>query len=170
MGSLTFHPRGETHPCTPSFLLLWIFCEATRAARGLSVNIMPADDDRDDRIDTSRRRADDSDEDDLESIEPPPPKCFGKMASRGEYMTVSTNTFGPRDCCPPIIFYLKTPYGCLFILLQVSHCLPRAATSHHLCTHAHRCLAHPAVRRALDPRGRVHGTRALLRTRRRRCR
>jgi hypothetical protein len=82
---------------------------------------MPAlDDDRDDRVDTSHRRADDSDEDDLESIEQPPPKCFGKSSSRGEYRIVMTNDFG-TDCCPANLYWFNTPFGCLFVLLQVSH-------------------------------------------------
>ena len=89
-----------------------------------SVNIMPEpDDDRDDRVDTSHRRADDSDEDDIESIksiEQPPPKCFGKSPSGGEYRIVMTNDFG-TDCCPANLYWFNTPFGCLFVLVQVSH-------------------------------------------------
>lgn len=85
---------------------------------------MPAlDDDRDDRVDTSHRRADDSDEDDIESIksiEQPPPKCFGKSPSGGEYRIVMTNDFG-TDCCPANMYWFNTPFGCLFVLVQVSH-------------------------------------------------
>ena len=121
-------------------------CWSAAAGARTLASTMRAGHDGDDRIDASRRPADDSDEDDLESIEPPPPKCFGKVAPRGEYMTL-TKDFGTD--CPPILFFLNTPFGCCFLLLQVSHSLPRAASSHHLylylCVHT-RCvipLPHP---------------------------
>ena len=59
-------------------------------------------------------------ESDIEStnIDTPPPRCFGKAKSGGEYAHVATNANLSTDICPPVLFLLNTPLGVCFVLVQ----------------------------------------------------